>query len=99
MAFDVRSLRISHASMPSGLDTAMDLAGYIADLSYELEWISAGWQAFEQNEIAHVSDLVIYNSVRDRLEGFRCEALKRLEELAGPNVVAPDFVSGRKESL
>lgn len=98
MAFTVRPLCVSHADLPAKLDAAADIAGFIADLSHELEWVKAAWEAFERNEIAHVSDLVIYRRLVDRLEGFRQEALQRLEVLAGPNVVAPDFVSRRRES-
>jgi hypothetical protein len=98
MAFEIASLRVSHATFPSRLQTALDLAAYVADLSQELDWIRSSWEAFQDSEVAHVSDLVAYNSLRDRLEAFRSEAVRRLQGLAGPNVVAPDFVSGRKES-
>jgi len=99
LAFEIQSFCASHSEFRQGLETAADLSAYIADLSTELRSVRAAWVIFERCEIAYVSDFAQYNQLIERLEAFRTDAVERLKRMAGPNVVAPDFVSRRAESL
>lgn len=99
LAFEIKSFCASHSNFRQGLKTPADLTAYIADLSTELRSVRAAWSIFERCETAHVSDLARYNQLIERLEAFRAYAIGRLKRMAGPNVVAPDFVSRRAESL
>lgn len=99
LAFEIKSFCASHSNFRQGLKTPADLTAYIADLSTELRSVRAAWVIFERCEIAYVSDFAQYNQLIERLEAFRAYAIGRLKRMVGPNVVAPDFVSRRAESL
>ena len=78
MPFQSRQYSVSHAAVPSPLDTAKVQLDYIIDVAAEIEMLDQSWTDFCCSDRARVSDLAAYRRIRARLQEMRRTVRARL---------------------
>ena len=83
MKFIPSSVFVSHAGLPSGLESRQDWNDFIDDIENEIEALDAAWASFRKDEKPTESDQLKYEATRDRLEELREQALTKWQSLRG----------------
>lgn len=83
MKFIPSSVFVSHAGLPSGLESRQDWNDFIDDIENEIEALDAAWASFRGDQQPTDSDQLKYETTRDRLEEFREQALTKWRSFRG----------------
>ena len=83
MKFIPNSVFVSHAGLPSGLVSRQDWKDFIHDTEKEIEALETAWANYQQQQKATPEDQLKFETVRDRLQDIREDALVQWRSMRG----------------
>lgn len=83
MNFLPGSIFVSHAGLPTGLDTRQDWTDYIEDVEKEIAALDLAWRDFQKDNEPSREDLRRYETASGKLEELHADAIRQWRSMRG----------------